>query len=280
MQNLCYESTSKCILNCPYCISSDNGNMCNDNYEEIIDFIGRLLPERLVISGGEPLLDNNLKKKINLIIEKYEQNNLKPYISLATSGTLKIDNNMFDFFKDNIQCIDFSIPTLNNNVYKQMRGTDLLNIALLNVKQAVEHGLNVRISIILTKYNYYEIPELLLFASKIGVNSVRIGRYFPFRNAANVKDDFEIDEELIQDIIKMINNGVYKNIYSGKIIPPIKSLDMMNGYLNIDFNGNIFFPSTNGKNIICNSKECDISKLEKMFSNNQQKIFIKSKEKI
>ena len=64
MKNLCYESTSDCMLKCPYCISSDNGIMEKDRYLEIIDFIGELLPERLVIGGGEPLIDPLLKEKI------------------------------------------------------------------------------------------------------------------------------------------------------------------------------------------------------------------------
>ena len=35
MKNICYESTSKCLLECPYCISSDNGTLIQDNYQEI-----------------------------------------------------------------------------------------------------------------------------------------------------------------------------------------------------------------------------------------------------
>lgn len=278
MKNLCYESTSKCVLKCSYCISSDNGEMVMDNYEQIIEFIGKLLPERLVISGGEPLMDSNLKNKIILIINKYHEKDLKPYISLSTSGAINITDDMFDFLKNNIQCIDFSIPTLNNNTYKIMRGVDLLNTALLNVKKSVEHGLNVRLSIILTKMNYKELEELLIFAKKIGVNSVRIGRYFPFRDANKVRDDFELDESIVQNIIQKVNDGDYKNIYDGKIIPPIKSLDMMEGYLNIDFNGNLFYPTINGKDIVGNYRDYDIDKLENMFSKNQKKIFIKSKE--
>ncbi len=99
MKNICYESTSKCLLECPYCISSDNGTLIQDNYQEIINFIGKLRPERIVIRGGEPLLDPLLKEKIQLIINKYQENNEKPYISLSSSGACKISEEMWQFLK-------------------------------------------------------------------------------------------------------------------------------------------------------------------------------------
>lgn len=59
-------------------------------------------------------MDINQKNKIDLIINKYKEKDLKPYISLSTSGAVQTDNTMFAFLKDKIQCMDFSIPTLNN----------------------------------------------------------------------------------------------------------------------------------------------------------------------
>ena len=278
MKNICYESTSKCLLACPYCISSDNGTLIQDNYQEIINFIGKLRPERIVIGGGEPLLDTLLKEKIQLIINKYKENNEMPYISLSTSGACKISEEMWDFFKDRIQCFDISIPSLNSNTYKLMRGKGLLEQALINTKKAVEHGLNVRISIVMTKLNKNELQDILMFAEKINVNSVRVGRYFPFRNANNVRDIYELDETEVMQIIQDINNGKYNDIYTKKIIPPIKTLDMMNGYLNVDFNGELFIPTEYGKQIVGNVNEINIKELDDSLNEVQQKIFIKAKE--
>lgn len=166
MQNICYESTSNCILACPYCISSDNGTLIQDNYEEIINFIGKLLPDRIVIGGGEPLIDPLLKEKIQLIIDKYYENDKQPYISLSTSGACKISEEMWKFLKEKIQCFDISILSLNHDIYKLMRGKDFLEQALINVKKAVDKGLNVRISIVMTKYNKTELENILMFAEK------------------------------------------------------------------------------------------------------------------
>ena len=63
-----------------------------------------------------------------------------------------------------------------------------------------------------------------------------------------------------------------------KIIPPIKTLDMMNGYLNVDFNGELFIPTEYGKQIIGNVNEINITELDNSLNEAQQKIFIKAKE--
>ncbi len=202
MKNICYESTSKCNLACPYCISSDNGTLIQDNYQAIINFIGKLHPERVVIGGGEPLLDPLLKEKIQMLIDKYQENGREPYISLSTSGACEISEDMWQFLKERIQCFDISIPSLNSDTYKLMRGKDFLNQALINTKKAVEYGLNVRISIVMTKQNVSELADILMFAERIKANSVRVGRYFPFRNANAVRDIYELEETEVQQIIQ------------------------------------------------------------------------------
>lgn len=278
MQNICYESTSKCILRCPYCISNDNGTLINDNYKEIIKFIGKLQPDRIVIGGGEPLMDPLLKQKIQMIIDVYRDIGKKPYISLSTNGVCNINDDMWKFLKKKIQCFDISIPSLNHNTYKLMRGKDLLEQALINAKKAVNQGLNVRISIVMTKQNKNELKDILTFAEKINANSVRVGRYFPFRNAYDVKDNYELDESYIQQLIKDINNGKYNSFFNKKIIPPIKSLDMMSGYLNVDFYGQLFIPTESGKKVIGNINTKNTKDLNDILNKPQQKIFINAKE--
>lgn len=278
MINICYESTSKCLLSCPYCISSDNGNLIKDNYEKIIEFIGKVHPNRIVIGGGEPFLDPLLKEKIKMIKEEYKKYSIEPYISISTSGACNIDYDTWLFLTENIQCFDISIPSLNNDTYKFIRGKDLLKQAIINTKLAVSYGLNVRISTVVTKYNKNELKDILTFAKKENVNSVRVGRYFPFRNAYYIKDDFELEEKETLKIINDIKNGIYDSIYDKKIIPPIENLNMMDAYLNIDFNGNIFIATTKGKKIIGNINDVDINSLNNELNQKQEKIFKKAKE--
>ena len=71
MISICYEACKKCNLKCDYCISSDN--VWNEEkelpYQDIINRILVFNPKRIVISGGEPLLDPLLIEKIRMIKE-------------------------------------------------------------------------------------------------------------------------------------------------------------------------------------------------------------------
>ena len=90
MKNICYESTKKCNLKCEYCITSDNKhNPPVVKYSDIIKFISKIKPERIVLSGGEPLLDNSLIDKLSLMKKLC----CDSHISLSTNGTIEYDLN-------------------------------------------------------------------------------------------------------------------------------------------------------------------------------------------
>ena len=66
MLSICYEASKQCNLHCDYCISSDNEGQ-GVSYENIIEKIAALKPQRVVISGGEPFLDVALLEKLKLL---------------------------------------------------------------------------------------------------------------------------------------------------------------------------------------------------------------------
>ena len=275
MLNICYESTKECNLNCDYCITSDNPNMIkNDNYEKIIDFISKLNPERLVISGGEPLLDTLLEEKLELISNKMKNT----YVSVSTNGAIED----YDFKKiiNYVDCLDFSIPSLDKDIYKKMRGQDRVDIVknnISNLKQLLESigkNVDIRISYILTRVNKDSLEDLLEYAKNEKVNSFRVGRFFPFRDAGKVSEKYELSENEINSIIESLGLNTDKYEKQGlKIIKPIIDLSLMeNGYVTINFKGDIFIPTKKGKKELGNIKKINPEKLYHITSE-QQLIF-------
>ena len=69
------ELTNKCILNCKHCSSLANKCTNELEFDDILNFIEKLGDEyniRLILTGGEPLLKQNLIdfiSKINLILK-------------------------------------------------------------------------------------------------------------------------------------------------------------------------------------------------------------------
>ncbi len=270
MLNICYESTKECNLNCDYCITADNPRLKgNDNYIDIINYIVKLKPERIVISGGEPLIDHFLVNKLKMIFEKLPNT----YVSLSTNG---VEEN-FDFEKiiDYVDCFDFSIPTMDNEVYKIMRGQDCIDNVKKNIESIIKLKKNqkskfdLKISYVLTKMNKDSLVDVLNYAREIKVDSFRIGRFFPFRNAIKYESKYSLDEDEIKEELSKINF----NEYPFKITKPISNIELMeNGYVTINFSGDIFYPTRKGKNIIGNIYNTPIENLFKINSK-QQLIF-------
>ncbi|MDD6628201.1 MAG: dGTPase [Lachnospiraceae bacterium] len=265
MKNICYESTGTCNLKCDYCISSDNlkNQGKQVNYEKIIDTIALFQPQRIVISGGEPLLDTELLDKLKLIRIKCPST----FVSLSTNGAVKYD--LLPLL-DYIDCIDFSLPSIDGDIYAKMRGQDCTKQVIENIEAAKRHNMNLRLSYTLTKINTTELLNILDFAEKMKISEVRIGRFFPFRDAASCNQKYELSD----DEIKNIMNSINENDYSFRIVPPIEKLEYMeSGYLTINYWGEIFLPSREGKRKIAMVGEIDEDRI-KEIEQNQGRIFV------
>lgn len=263
MISICYEACKKCNLKCDYCISSDN-QWNEDNklsYQDVINKILAFNPQRVVISGGEPLLDPLLIEKIKMIKEHDD----KIYISLSTNGSVEYD---FKVLKKFINCIDISLPAIDDNVYTQMRGEHLVDIVKKNILEAKASGLYVRISYVLTKINKDELFKVLDFAREAQINEVRIGRFLSLRDALKCKHKYEISQENIDKLMAQ----VYDEEYNFDIIPPIDNTEKIEkSYLNIDFNGKFFLPTVNGKKYLSEEE------IYQQVENQQYEIFKKIK---
>ena len=269
MKSICYESSKKCNLSCEYCITSDN-KLTEDTvkFEEVVHFIARIQPSRIVISGGEPFLDTLLINKLCLIRELCANS----YISLSTNGSIDYD---LAKVKQYVDCIDISIPTLNNVLYVAMRGKDCLEQVKKTLCKALAQDFHVRISIMLSSVNKHTLFELLDYAESKGVHSVRIGRFLPFRYAAKLRKKYEMSDEEINEIMQ----EVYSRSYSFDTVPPIESLSSMEaGYVTVNYLGEVFFPTVEGK-IPCGT----LGGLEQITSKGineiQEKLFTKMQTK-
>ena len=264
IKNICYESTKECNLNCDYCISSDNAkeDIKAIDYKKIIKKISEFNPERIVISGGEPFMDPDLMKKLFLIRELCPH----AFISVSTNGTVSYP---MEKLYSNISCLDFSLPALDKDIYQQMRGKDCVEQVKENIQKAKDLKLNLRLSYTLTKINSGELKKILDFAKEMNIEEVRVGRFFPFRDARYCMEKYELSDEEVENIMSDINSSEYPFT----IVPPIKSLEFMeNGYLTINYGGEIFLPTRTGKNKISMVEECTRESVQEI-QKEQDKIF-------
>lgn len=140
-----------------------------------------------------------------------------------------------------------------------------------NIKKIPSDIFDVRVSFILTKINKDDLTKVLDYARKLNIKEFRIGRYFPFRGAKKQQEKYELSDEKIKSILSAIDFSHY----NFKIVPPIMDLKLMEkGYITINYLGEVFTPSQNGRNIYFNIGD-ETEKFSEFshFINEQPKIF-------
>jgi cyclic pyranopterin phosphate synthase len=145
--------TDRCNLRCIYCMSEKGINLMDRRelltFEEILEVV-RILSElgikKIRLTGGEPLLRDNILDLIQSIrsIPKIED------ISLTTNGTL-LDRFLKDIYRAGIRRINISMDSLDPKKYREItRGGDLSKV-LAAVKRSIYMGFeSVKINVVLT----------------------------------------------------------------------------------------------------------------------------------
>ena len=91
--SVCWQITTKCNLNCKYCISNSNMSgdygLSTEKAKEIINQLGRIGVNRLDFTGGEPLVRKDLCE-----VMEYATNELGFHWGMTTNGILLNDKNI------------------------------------------------------------------------------------------------------------------------------------------------------------------------------------------
>jgi len=148
--SLVLEPASICNLTCKFCelhsgqlgsMPTEKGIMSFDLYRLIIDEINNLdfkFETVFFLGNGEPLLNKNLVDMISMAVKRRIA---RRYV-MFTNGTL-MNPDIFDRLMDSgIDEINVSLDTINPEVYKEVKGKDLLATVLNNIDYAIKRVLH------------------------------------------------------------------------------------------------------------------------------------------
>jgi len=150
-------------------------------FEELFEFIKVAIDEgvkKIRITGGEPLLREDLDKFIKMIYE-YE-----PSIDLAMTTNAFLLKGAAQRLKDaGLKRINVSIDTLKPEVAQAIAGKDVLKNVLDGVQEALQVGLKVKVNMVPMKnINADEIIDVLEYSKERGM-SIRFIEYMENRFA-------------------------------------------------------------------------------------------------
>lgn len=157
--------TSRCNMNCIYCHNEGQGKnkheMSTEECKKIIDVCSQLGMKEVKISGGEPLLRDDITEIIEFASVKMED------VSLTTNGVFlgKHAKNLEDA---GLNRINVSLDTLNAEIYKKITGTNHLNDVINNLKKIANTNIKpIKLNMVIMKgINDDEIEAMMRFSAE------------------------------------------------------------------------------------------------------------------
>lgn len=228
--------TLRCNAACQHCnprskqFSTDH-KLSIMEYEKLVDQLKKMNVQQICISGGEPLIYPHVVELVRLISARDIQ------VSINTNGWL-LTTHMFERLMDaGLLTINLSLDSCFPHVHDSLRGVSgLFDKAVSQISLCRETGipflLNIRM--ILSRYNYTHIPEMIRFAHSIHANALSIDMIEADRDAnhflLNPAQIVEYKTLHIPEIIRTINEL--------RISPELKlfNIRQINDMFNLRFN--------------------------------------------
>ena len=179
------EITKSCNLRCIHCyddaqFGNSSNHLTNSELTDIIDKCDELGVIDFVITGGEPLMYDGILDILNYIKKR------RMDFSLFTNGTLLQEETVKELSKLNPEYVAVSVDSLNEDVYKKIRGGGSLKKVLGNIKLMIKEGINVRINSTIFKGindGEEEINFLINSLKQMGVGLIAIGDVMDYGRA-------------------------------------------------------------------------------------------------
>lgn len=197
--------TNKCNLRCNYCCADskieNNKDLSFLEIKNMFDKIVKLYPEKIAITGGEPMLRDDF-----FDILKYLRSIYKGKIQLATNATYIDDSNIEQLLKY-VYAFDISLDGYDEKSCSKMRGDNIFKKVTKSIKLIQKFGCkNISLSMVIGKNNIEYMDMYYDFCDSINVRPI----IRPFTNIGRGTINSEIYLDNINDIQYYFNAGKTK----------------------------------------------------------------------
>lgn len=234
--SFCWLIENNCNLDCIYCFSDHKKiGIENNDYIETAKNILSLDPLTIVLTGGEPTLNKNLKEILDFI-------DGDALTIIDSNGTTDVWSELIPSLKNSI--VRFSIDSLNENTINKVRPSsnriftsNQIPTITKNIRILSSNDILVTIQTVVTRYNINELDEIYNYLVQNGIKHWYLSVVKYSEKCSNIYSDiYPTDEEikLIKHKIKTYNQ---KKI---KVKLSIEKSDFDNSRVFIDKTGKFF----------------------------------------
>lgn len=240
-----WDLTYRCNINCKHCFfgsfySDERKELSTDQIKKTIKELSENNIISLQLAGGEPLLRNNTIEIIEF------SRSLGIVTTLATNG-LFIDKKMAkNLKKSGVSSIQISLDGFLKH-HELIRGKNTYIRTVEGVKNVISENIPVSVAILINKFNYLKISEIITFLAEIGVDAVRL-QFLLLEGRARKNSNFlYIDKNLLKETVtNALENEYIKSKKISLILPcyyPKSNEDLIE---NNDFSRSSFLSNSCG----------------------------------
>jgi len=197
--------TRACNLKCLHCYENAGvkgpDELTTEEALHGIDILADAGVLILAFSGGEP----TIRPDILQLIQHSSDRGI--YTAVATNAVLfSSRQKVKEFKRAGLQFAQISLDGLNPQTHDYFRGVPgTFEKTVQGIKNCVAEGLFVEIATTATRYNIKEIPDMIDFAAKLGVNWFMLYNFVPTgRGADIIASDLSPEER--EDVLKICWN--------------------------------------------------------------------------
>ncbi len=198
-----------CNLKCKHCYEfADKPGPDELNTEQAVDAVNKMAEAGvayIAISGGEPLM----RKDFFEVAKRIHETGMA--FSIATNGTLLTKENVSKLKALNCIYVQVSVDGATPATHNWFRGVNAFESTVRGIKNAVEQGMTVGISMTVTSHNYKEVPATIELAERLGAQFFMHYNFIPTGRGKDIRK-LDITPRQREDMLRMLarNNGSRK----------------------------------------------------------------------
>ncbi len=185
---LSWNITRKCNLKCPHCYINATtqepiNELSTEEAENLIDQICEVSKPLLILSGGEPLLRQDIYKLVRYGASK----GLK--MGLGSNGSLMDDVAAKKLKKAGIETVSISLDSHVPEQHDEFRGVKgSWEKAVRAIKALRKNGVLVQVNTTVTQQNYDQIDDIMSLAETLGVENFHLFFLVPTGRGVKIAD--------------------------------------------------------------------------------------------
>lgn len=204
--------TDKCNLKCKHCYEGNREIINEWEYDELLDVISKLevafdkwnAEGEISLVGGEPVLWTHLAK----LLYRIDNSHSIKRMAILTNGVY-LPEDVKKAILDTKPTVQISIDGITEEKHDFIRGKGNYKKAISTIKFLVDHGIQVFVHYVISKYTVPITEEFIQEMDKLGVSQITFSRDVPI-GASDFS--FVLNKEEIRKVLVDLNN--YRNKFS------------------------------------------------------------------